>query len=50
MRAILAGAPAQWTELAVAFGLDALYLVGAFAFARWMFATLRRRGYVTKFI
>jgi ABC-2 type transport system permease protein len=50
MRAILAGAPAQWRELAVAFGLDAVYLVGAFAFARWMFATLRRRGYVTKFI
>jgi ABC-2 type transport system permease protein len=50
MRAILAGRPAPWDELFIAICLDALFLAGAFAFARWMFATLRRRGYVTRYV
>jgi ABC-2 type transport system permease protein len=50
MRAILAGRPAPWGELVVALALDAVYLAAGFAFARWMFATLRRRGYVTRYI
>jgi hypothetical protein len=34
----------------VAAALDAVYLAAGFAFARWMFATLRRRGYVTRYV
>lgn len=50
MRAILAGHPAPWGELGIALALDVVYLAGGFAFARWMFATLRRRGYVTRYV
>jgi ABC-2 type transport system permease protein len=50
MRAILAGHPARWTQLATAAGLDVAYVAGGFAFARHMFVTLRRRGYITRFV
>ena len=50
MRAILAGHPAPWDQLVIAMGLDAALLAAGFAFARWMFATLRRRGYVTRYV
>jgi ABC-2 type transport system permease protein len=50
MRQILAGGPTPWSELGVALGLDAVYLAAAFAFAKRMFALLRRRGYVTRFV
>jgi ABC-2 type transport system permease protein len=50
MRTILAGGTTPWNQLAIGLGLDAIYLAGAFAFARGMFATLRRRGYVTRFV
>jgi ABC-2 type transport system permease protein len=50
MRTILGGGATPWHQLWVAFGLDALYLAGGFLFARWMFGTLRRRGYVTRFV
>jgi ABC-2 type transport system permease protein len=49
MRTILAGNPAPWSQLGAALALDVVYLAGGFAFARWMFATLRRRGYVTRY-
>ena len=50
MRTILAGGGTPWGQLAVALALDAVYLAAGFAFARWMFATLRRRGYVTRYV
>jgi ABC-2 type transport system permease protein len=50
MRTVLAGGAIPWGRLGLAFALDAAYLTGAFWFARSMFATLRRRGYVTRFM
>ncbi len=50
MRAILAGKPAPWGNLAIAFAIDAVYLFGGLAFARSMFGVLRRRGYVTRYM
>jgi ABC-2 type transport system permease protein len=50
MRTVLAGGAIPWGRLGLAFALDAVYLTGAFWFARSMFATLRRRGYVTRFM
>jgi ABC-2 type transport system permease protein len=50
MRTILAGGPTPWGELGVAVMLDVVYLAAGFAFARWMFATLRRRGFVTRYV
>jgi ABC-2 type transport system permease protein len=50
MRAVLAGRAIPWGSLGAAFGLDAVYLTGAFVFAKGMFATLRRRGYVTRYM
>lgn len=50
MRAVLAGAPTPWGQLAIAFGLDLVYIAAAAFFAQRMFLTLRRRGYVTRFV
>jgi len=50
MRAVLAGDALPMDRLAAAFALDAVYLAGALAFCRSMFATLRRRGYVTRYM
>ena len=50
MRAVLAGAPVPWASLAVAFALDAVYLVGAFGFARSMLHQLRSRGFATRYM
>jgi ABC-2 type transport system permease protein len=50
MRAVLAGGPAPWRNLAIAFALDAVYLLAGLAFARSMFGVLRRRGYVTRYM
>lgn len=49
MRVVLAGGSVPWHQVWFAFGLDAVYLAGAAAFCRAMFATLRRRGYVTRY-
>jgi ABC-2 type transport system permease protein len=50
MRAVLAGGAVPWDRLLRAFVLDGVYLAAAMWFARSMFATLRRRGYVTRFM
>jgi ABC-2 type transport system permease protein len=50
MRTVLAGNALPWVHIEAAFALDALYLVLSFWFARAMFATLRRRGYVTRYM
>jgi len=50
MRTVLAGGRVPWDRLARAFTLDGAFLFGAFWFARAMFATLRRRGYITRFM
>lgn len=49
MRAVLAGRPTPWEQLWIAFGLDAFYVGAAAWFCARMFATLRRRGYVTRY-
>jgi ABC-2 type transport system permease protein len=48
MRAVLAGQSLSSTQLAWAFGLDALYLLAAFAFFAFMFSLARRRGLLLK--
>jgi ABC-2 type transport system permease protein len=50
MRAVLAGQPAPWGSLGAAFALDALYLALGLLFAGKMFRTLKRRGYVTRYM
>lgn len=50
MRTVLAGRPTPWGSLAIALALDALYLVGAFAFANRMLLQLRRRGFATRYM
>ena len=50
MRTILAGGPTPWDQIAAGAALDVAYLAAGFAFARYMFQTLRRRGYVTRFM
>jgi ABC-2 type transport system permease protein len=50
MRTVLAGGAIPWGSLGTAFALDALYLMAAFIFAKKMFSTLRRRGYVTRYM
>lgn len=50
MRAVLAGQPAPWGNLAIALALDAVYLAAGLAFARSMFGVLKRRGYVTRYM
>jgi ABC-2 type transport system permease protein len=49
MRVVLAHKPVPWNELWMALTLDALYLTLAVLFCRKMFATLRHRGYVTRY-
>lgn len=48
MRAVLAGSPVPWDRLALAVGLDLVYLAAAMEFASWMFRIFRRRGHVTR--
>jgi len=50
MRTVLAGSPAPWEQLVIALALDTVWLAAGFAFARHMLLTLKRRGYVTRFI
>ncbi|MBI4728670.1 MAG: ABC transporter permease [Acidobacteria bacterium] len=50
MREVIAGGPVPWDRLGMALALDLAYLVAAAMFARAMFATLRRRGYVTRYV
>jgi ABC-2 type transport system permease protein len=50
MRTILAGGSAPLGQLWIALSLDVVWLAVGFGFARWMFATLRRRGYVTRYV
>jgi ABC-2 type transport system permease protein len=50
MRAVLAGKPLPVKSLAIALGLDVIYLVGAFLFANAMLRQLRRRGLVTRYM
>lgn len=50
MRTVLAGGAPPWDRLAIAFALDAVYLLAGMAFARSMFGLLRRRGYVTRYM
>lgn len=50
MRTVLSGGAVPWQSLGIALALDALYLSLAFLFARQMFATLRRRGFVTRYM
>jgi hypothetical protein len=50
MRAALAGAPQEWGSLWAAGALDVVYLVAGFGFARAMFATFRRRGFITRYM
>jgi len=50
MRTVLAGRPAPYGSLGIALALDVLYVVAAAVFAHRMFLTLRRRGYVTRYV
>jgi ABC-2 type transport system permease protein len=50
MRAVLAGRPAPWGQLGVALALDVVYVAAGAVFAHRMFLTLRRRGYVTRYV
>jgi ABC-2 type transport system permease protein len=50
MRTVLAGKPTPWGHLEAAAVLDVAFLVIGFGYARAMFATLRRRGYVTRYM
>ncbi len=48
-RAVIDGRSTPWGELGIAAVTTALALVAAFAFARAMLSTFRRRGYVTRY-
>lgn len=50
MRTVLGGGAVPWGRLQLAFALDAVYLAGGIAFAHAMFGTLRRRGFVTRYM
>jgi ABC-2 type transport system permease protein len=50
MRAVLAGHPLPWDELAITFLLDIAYLAGAFWLARAMFESFRKRGSITRYM
>ncbi|HEX9123623.1 MAG TPA: ABC transporter permease [Actinomycetota bacterium] len=50
MRGVLAGREAAWGSLWVAAALDVVYLAAGFGFARRMFGTLLRRGFVTRYM
>jgi ABC-2 type transport system permease protein len=49
MRSVLAHQPVPWGELWIALVLDGVYVFGAALFCRHMFATLKRRGYITRY-
>ena len=50
MRAVLAGKPMPWGSWLIALALDFVYLAAGMAFAKSMFNTLRRRGYITRYM
>ncbi|MGH2726978.1 MAG: hypothetical protein ACRDKS_08375 [Actinomycetota bacterium] len=54
MRTVPAGGPAPWGELGVAFALDGIYIAAAAVFCApdvpLTALTLRRRGYVTRYV
>lgn len=50
MRAVIAGGPTPWGQVAWASILNVVYLVLAVLLARWALATLRRRGFVTRYL
>lgn len=50
MRTVLGGDPIPWSRLALAFALDGFYLALAGAWCARMFATLRTRGFVTRYM
>jgi ABC-2 type transport system permease protein len=50
MRAALADRNPLWGSLWLAFALDIAYLAGALAFARSMFSTMLRRGFITRYM
>lgn len=50
MRSVLAGNPTPWGLVAWASILNAVYLALAVLLARWALATLRRRGFVTRYL
>ncbi len=50
MRSVLAGGPIPWGQLAWATVLNLIYLAAALAYARWALETLRRRGFVTRYL
>lgn len=49
MRAVIAGGPAPWGELAIALVLNLAYLAGAIWFVNRMLGVVRARGYVTRY-
>ena len=50
MRTVLAGGPLPWGQLGLTLVLDVAYLAGAFALARAMFESFRRRGAITRYM
>lgn len=50
MRVVLAGGATPWGRLGWVFVLDAIYLIAAMYFAHSMFAALRRRGFITRYM
>jgi ABC-2 type transport system permease protein len=50
MRAVIAGRPTAWGSLWLAGALAGVYLLAGFAFARRMFVSLLRRGFVTRYM
>lgn len=50
MRTVLAGGALPWGSVIAALALDVVYLCAAFAFARAMFSTFSRRGFVTRYM
>lgn len=48
MRAVLAGRPLNWQEVAIAFGLDAIYMAVAIAIFFQIFAYARAQGLLAK--
>lgn len=49
MRHVLATGAVPWDRVGVAFALNAIYLAAGAAFARAMFASMQRRGLVTRY-
>lgn len=50
VRAVLAGGQVPWYRISAAMGLNALYLAGGLLFVRAMFETLRKRGFITRYM